>query len=107
MSFALGSWWSHDFYEQGLTIMSIVVVLFAGWLAGMMLFRMVADRYVSGHDLAALTYVLSTMAVFFVIAGRLIWSWPEWFTFIIIMVKTISVVMVTAWAWISKQRGPT
>lgn len=95
-----------DTYEQAITGISIVIVIFSGWLFLLMLTRMIRSRHASGHDLAAMTYVLSTCAVFFVIAGRTIFSWPKELTLTILLIKAASVVIVTLWARAAKLAEP-
>ena|SRR5690348_8174897 len=96
---------SMETYEAGLTVMSGVIVMFAGWLAGMMLIRMATRRMWSGRDLASLTYVLGTLLVFLAIALRLLFDWPREVYFGIVLLKMLSVIAVTLWARVAMDDG--
>jgi multisubunit Na+/H+ antiporter MnhF subunit len=85
-------------YMRGLTAMSIMIVIFAGWLVAMMVVRMVETRCWTGRDVAALTYVASTLLVFLAIALRYLFEWPREVYFVIVFLKMVSVVAVTLWA---------
>lgn len=102
MSFAFGDGISLDDYNRDLTVMSVVIVVFALWLFLMMLSRAVRVHRAGGQDVAAMTYIFSTAAVFFVVAGRAIFVWPRETTLAIVFAKMVSVVAITLWARAAK-----
>ncbi len=85
-------------YEQGLTLMSMVIVVFAAWFLVMMLLRVGRIREVTGPDVAALAYVLGTLLVFTAVALRLLFDWPREVYFVIVFFKMVSVIGVAMWA---------
>lgn len=104
MSFGWGTEMSVDVYNTALTAISIVIVLFGGWLVVMMMARMIALRAVTPPDIASLAYVLSSVLVFFVIAARMLWSWPREATLFIVLLKMVSVIGVSLWFYLGPRK---
>ena len=94
-----------EVYNDGLTVMSVIIVIFGSWLVGMMLLRMKALGEVSTQDIASLTYVLSSVLVFLFVAGRMLFMWPRELTFAVILMKMVSVVAVTIWFRVARTDG--
>jgi len=94
-----------EVYNDGLTVMSVIIVIFGSWLVGMMLLRMKALGEVSAQDIASLTYVLSSVLVFLFVAGRMLFLWPRELTFAVILMKMVSVVAVAIWFRVARTDG--
>lgn len=92
-------------YQDTLTIESIITVLFALALTLLMLVVMINRREFTARNLAAISYPLSTVILFLVIALRQIYEWPQLSTLLVVGFKMVAVAAVTIWAFIEVYRG--
>jgi len=87
-------------YDQFITVSSTEIVIVTAWLAAMLLLRSARLGDWSGASVCAILYVVSSLLVFAMIAGRQILAWPWEVAVFALVLKALAVSGVAIFAYL-------